>query len=55
MNKGTPEAVYGLGMVGALIYFIEHATTFWGGVLGVLKSIVWPAVLIYEVLQFLGL
>lgn len=41
-------AVYGLGLIGAAIYFISHADTFWMGVLGFLKAIVWPAILIYE-------
>ena len=33
-------AVYGLGVIGAAIYFISQATTFWMGVLGFLKAIV---------------
>jgi len=47
------NAVYGLGLIGAAIYFIGHATTFWMGVLGLLKALVWPAFLIYYVFQFL--
>lgn len=50
---GGGGAVYGLGMIGAVIYFIQYATSFWGGVLGILKAIVWPAFLIYEVLKTL--
>jgi hypothetical protein len=49
------EAVYGLGFIGAAIYFISHAATFWLGVLGFLKAIVWPAMLVYEALKVLGL
>lgn len=45
--------IYGLAFIGALIYFIQTATTFGMGVLGVLKASVWPAILIYKVLQFL--
>lgn len=37
------DAIYGLGFVGAGIYFISTATTFWMGVLGFLKAFVWPA------------
>ena len=48
-------AIYGLGLIGAAVYFISHATTFWMGVLGVLKAIVWPAFLIYEALKHLGM
>ena len=47
--------VYGLAFVGAVIYFIQNADTFGMGVLGVLKAIVWPAILVYKVLQFLNI
>jgi len=47
-------AIYGLGFLGAAVYFISHATTFWIGVIGLLKSIVWPAFLVYEAFKALG-
>ena len=47
-------AVYGLGMIGSAIYYIQAADGFWSGVLGVLKSFVWPAFLVYEALKDLG-
>lgn len=47
-------AVYGFGFIGAAIYFISQATTFWLGVLGFLKAIVWPAILVFEALRALG-
>ena len=47
----SSNAVYGLGFVGAAIYFIMHAGGFWMGVLGFLKAIVWPAILVYEALK----
>ncbi len=55
-NKGgcCSGAVYGMGFIGAAIYFIQHAETFGAGVLGILKAIVWPALLIYKVLEVLG-
>ena len=46
-------AVYGFGLIGAAIYFISQATTFWLGVIGFLKAIVWPAVLVYEAFKSL--
>ncbi|HNR02708.1 MAG TPA: hypothetical protein PKK59_09245 [Anaerolineaceae bacterium] len=52
---GGAEAVYGLGFIGAAIYFIGTATTFWLGVLGFLKAIVWPAFLVFAALKSLGL
>lgn len=45
--------VYTLGFVGALIYFIQHASSLGAGVLGFLKAVVWPAILIYKLLEFL--
>ena len=53
-DGGTSSAVYGLGLIGAAIYFISTATTFWMGVLGFLKAIVWPAFLVYEALKAIG-
>ena len=52
--RGASEAVYGLGLIGAAIFYIGHAPTFWLGVLGFLKAIVWPALLVYEALKFFG-
>ena len=53
-QHGPNSAVYGLGFIGALIYYISNATTFWMGALGVLKAIVWPAFLVYEALKLLN-
>jgi hypothetical protein len=50
---GSSEAVYGLGLIGAWVFYIGRATTFQQGVLGFLKGIVWPAFLVYELLEFL--
>ncbi|MFH0905420.1 MAG: hypothetical protein V1826_01750 [bacterium] len=50
MHHGGGSAVYGLGLIGAAVYFISQATTFWAGVLGFLKALVWPAFLVYQAL-----
>jgi len=42
--------IYGLGFLGAVIYYISTATGFWMGVLGVLKALVWPAFLVFKLL-----
>lgn len=47
-------AVYGLGFIGAAIYYISISTGFWMGVLGFLKALVWPAFLVYQALKALG-
>ena len=43
-----------LGLIGAAIYYISVATSFWIGVLGLLKAIIWPVFFVYEALKFLG-
>lgn len=50
-SKGSSGAVYGLGMIGAAIYFIGNAGTFWAGVLGLLKAIIWPLFLVLKALE----
>jgi hypothetical protein len=47
-------AIFGLGFIGSVIYFISTATDFWMGVLGVLKSLVWPAFMVFELFKFVG-
>lgn len=54
-NGGVGGGVYGLAFIGAVVYFIQHADTFWMGVYGVLKAIIWPAILIYKALGFFNL
>lgn len=47
-------AIYGLGFIGAAIYFISHATSFWMGAFGFIKAMVWPAILVYQALKVLN-
>jgi hypothetical protein len=55
MNKNAGGgAVYGLGLIGAAIFYIGTAAGFWAGVLGFLKALVWPAFLVYHALVFLS-
>jgi hypothetical protein len=51
--RGGGDAVYGLGLIGALVYYLQGATTFLVGLLGVGKAIVWPALVVYELLKYL--
>jgi hypothetical protein len=52
MDNGC-GGIYGLAFLGALVYFIQHASTFWEGVLGIFKAIFWPGVLMYKLLEYL--
>lgn len=47
-------AVYGMGFIGAAVYFIAHATGFWMGVWGFIKAMFWPAFLVYEAFKYLA-
>jgi hypothetical protein len=47
--------VYGLAAIGAAVYYIHNATSFWMGVLGILKALVWPAMVAYRVFEFFGM
>jgi hypothetical protein len=56
IHRGAASApIYGLGFVGALVYYLGHAATFWLGVLGFFKAIVWPAMLVYELMKYLSM
>lgn len=49
---GSP--VYALGLIGALVYYIQDAQGFWPVIMAVLKALVWPAFVIYHLLKFLA-
>lgn len=44
-----------LGAIGAAVYFIQGAQSFMDGAFGVLKALVWPALLTYHYLLSLGI
>lgn len=46
--------MYGMGFIGAVIYYIQVSTGFWSGVVGILKAMVWPAFLVYRAFHALG-
>lgn len=54
-NDGIFGGLYGSAFIGAAIYFIQHATSFWNGVWGFFKALFWPAVLMYKLLEYLKL
>jgi hypothetical protein len=53
VQGGSSDSVYGLGFIGALVYFIGQAKDFREGVIGFFKAIVWPAILVYEIFKLL--
>ncbi len=53
--SGGGSAVYCVGFIGAVVYYISTSTGFWDGVLGVLKALVWPALIVFEAMKALGM
>jgi hypothetical protein len=51
-RNGGSGAFYGLGLIGAAVYFIQHAHSFMDGLIGVLKAIIWPALVVYKFFEF---
>ncbi len=52
VQGGSSDTVYGLGLVGAWMYYIGRATTNQQRVQGFLKGFIWPVTLVYELLKF---
>lgn len=52
---GSGGAIYGLGVIGAAVYYIQASSGFWAGVLGVLKAFFWPAFVVHKAFQIWGL
>lgn len=53
-NHAGSGAIYGLGIIGALIYFLQNANSIWDAIIGVIWAIFWPAVVLYHVLGLLN-
>lgn len=55
MSGNVHGGTYFITVVGAAVYFLQNASTFWDGFLGILKACVWPAFVVYKVLEMLNL
>lgn len=53
--QGGSGAIYGLGVVGALFYYLQNAMTFGMVIVGIIKAFFWPAILMFELLSYLKL
>ena len=49
------NAVYGVGLFGALVYYLQQASSFSEGFMGILKALVWPAIMVYKAMGLLGM
>jgi len=50
---GGSNAIYGLGVIGALFYFLQGASGFTAVIVGIGKAIFWPALLMFKLLTYL--
>lgn len=54
-THGSAGALYFVGFVGALVYWMQAAVGFGAVITGFLKALVWPAYIVYKLLeQFYG-
>lgn len=53
-QSGGSDAVYGIGMFGAWVFYIGRAKSIQEGMLGFFKGLFWPAFLVYDLLKFLN-
>lgn len=51
---GGGDAVYGLGLIGAIVWYWQQADGFGEHIVGILKALVWPAFLVYDALKALS-
>ena len=51
---GTGGCFYFLGFLGMLAYHINTAPTIWDMIIGFLQSLVWPAMIVYNLLVFMA-
>lgn len=50
-SHGTAGALYFVGFIGSLIYWMQAAANFGAVITGILKSLVWPAYIVYKLLE----
>ena len=50
-KSGGGGALYFVGFLGALVYNLQAAAGFGAVVTGILKAIVWPAYIVYKLLE----
>lgn len=52
-NNGLFGGSYFVTVLGAAVYYIQHATSFGDGAIGLVKALLWPAFVLYRTLELL--
>ncbi|MFZ0324313.1 MAG: hypothetical protein WAN48_09310 [Actinomycetes bacterium] len=47
-------AVYGLGLIGAAVFYWQHADGLWGHLWALVEAVLWPAFVVYDLLAHLS-
>jgi hypothetical protein len=53
VHAGGSNPVYGIGLIGAWVYYFQRATTPQERMQAFFKGFAWPALLVYELFKFL--
>lgn len=55
-NSSNPFGFwYFLGAIGSAVYFIQQVDGFWLVVLAMLKALVWPAFMTYDLFKYINI
>ena len=53
-QHGPMGFVMFVAFIGAVVYFVQQSSGFWGFIGAIFQAMVWPAYVVYHVLQLLG-
>jgi len=53
-SKRDDNPVYGIGLLGALVYFFQQADGFVEILFGLVKAVLWPAFLVHGLFGLVG-
>jgi hypothetical protein len=54
-SNSSAGAVYGIGVIGAIVYFFQNSSGLSDYLVGILKALIWPGMLVYKALELLSL
>lgn len=54
-TNSSAGAVYGIGVIGAIVYFFQNSSGLSDYLVSILKALIWPGMLVYKALELLSL
>lgn len=51
IKTSSGNAVYCLGVIGAVAYYLQHASSFSDGLWGLFKAFFWPAFFVFKAIE----